>query len=143
MPSAATPLSRTARRRCPSPGPSHADHIASLITRRPFPFVPRAPSRGVYGPPRPLTPRTPFSPYPTNLLEEGFSELYPAREPSSKVRDPWRGLQPRVRIDAGTVYPGCGVRSGKRERRCRIEEAVLITGVYGSGKSSVAEEMVA
>jgi hypothetical protein len=30
-----------------------------------------------------------------------------------------------------------------RERRCRIEEAVLITGVYGSGKSSVAEEMAA
>jgi hypothetical protein len=48
-----------------------------------------------------------------------------------------------VRIEAGTVYPGCGVRSGKRERRYRIEEAVLITGVYGSGKSSVAEEMAA
>jgi chloramphenicol 3-O-phosphotransferase len=37
----------------------------------------------------------------------------------------------------------CRERGVQRERRCRIEEAVLITGVYGSGKSSVAEEMAA
>jgi energy-coupling factor transporter ATP-binding protein EcfA2 len=48
-----------------------------------------------------------------------------------------------VRIVAGTVYPGYRVGSGQCERRCQVEEAVLITGVYGSGKSSVAEEMAA
>jgi hypothetical protein len=48
-----------------------------------------------------------------------------------------------VRIVAGHVYPGGRVRSGRRERRCQVEEAVLITGVYGSGKSSVAEEIAA
>src|SRR5918997_3729879 len=37
MPSATTPLSRPARRRCPSPGLSHADHITSLTIRLSFP----------------------------------------------------------------------------------------------------------
>src|SRR3712207_3697461 len=49
-PSATTPLSRTARRRCPSPGLRHADHIASLIVgapSRPFPnTAPRESTRG-------------------------------------------------------------------------------------------------
>src|ERR687893_2773361 len=56
MPSAITPLSRTARRRYQRPGSSHAVHITSRITLRPFPLGPDATSGEVYGPPRRLHP---------------------------------------------------------------------------------------
>src|SRR5918997_843946 len=48
MPSATTPLSRTVRRRCPSPGSPHAVHITSRIMCRSSPSVADAFPRRVY-----------------------------------------------------------------------------------------------
>src|SRR5215212_9271015 len=83
MPSAITPLSRTARRRCPRPGSSHAVHITSRITLRPFPSGTDATSGGVYEPPRRLhTPALLLAPIHRSALTESsanFSCTIPAK----------------------------------------------------------------
>jgi hypothetical protein len=62
---------------------------------------------------------------PPAFLPESCSGAYaidlPPCAPPHEARDPWRGLQARVRIVAGppwgpTVYPGWSVGSGRRER---------------------------
>jgi hypothetical protein len=66
----------------------------------------------------------------------------PLSQTSSQSPRPIAGVRPAHKSSRARVSL-FRVRSGQREQRCQIEQAVLITGVYGSGKSSVAEEMAA
>jgi hypothetical protein len=66
----------------------------------------------------------------------------PAAAPAS-LRPPDRGSRSACESSRAPCILDAVYAAADVSGRCRIEEAVLITGVYGSGKSSVAEEMTA